>query len=172
MRLDDPRWKTLEGGYRTPYDASTELVALASGDAEAMARLWEELHHQGDVGSASYAAVSALVEVFSTRDRDWNFYGLVNIIETCRQGAYQRPNPPLPDWLSGEYRDSLSRAVALALMDLQELNVDGDDDAKETLKQILATIAIGKGASDIGILLSDFTNDEIAALNERKFEWT
>jgi hypothetical protein len=172
MRLNDPRWKTLEGGYRIPYDPSHDLAALGSGQEAAMERLWEGLHHQGDVGTASYAAVPALVEIYSSRPRDWNFYGLVNVIELCRLGVGSRSNPPLPGWLEVEYKAALGQLLELALQDIQTANASGEYDARETFKQILAIIAIGKNAPEIGNILSQFTEDEIVDLNAGKFDWT
>jgi hypothetical protein len=59
---------------------------------EAWRELWEELHHQGDVGEASYAAVPHIVRIHRKRRLDyWNTYALVAIIELARQrGACQR----------------------------------------------------------------------------------
>jgi hypothetical protein len=175
MRLDDPQWKTLEGGYRVPYDASRDLRALASGEDGAMSRLWEQLHHQGDVGLASYAAVPALIEIYAIRPRNWNFYGLVNLIEVCRhQGAmwpdgsssHYRPNPPLPDWLAFEYQAALRNFLKLALYDVSNV------EERETLQQILAAIAIGKGDIQLGEFLALRDKSEIEAFLAGKFEWT
>jgi hypothetical protein len=57
MSLDDLRWQELHGGYRVPFDASELLRRLEQGQ-DIWDELWQELHHQGDVGEASYAAVS------------------------------------------------------------------------------------------------------------------
>jgi hypothetical protein len=59
LPLDDPRWKILTGGYRVPYDVSVPLGKLfEQGESkELWDELWQELHHQGDIGPASYAAV-------------------------------------------------------------------------------------------------------------------
>ncbi len=98
LRLDDPRWSTLRGGYRAPYDASLPLAALERGE-DGWNDLWDGLHHQGDVGEASYAAVPHLVRIASGwPTRDWNVYSLVSLIEVER---HRRGNPPIPAWLSG-----------------------------------------------------------------------
>jgi hypothetical protein len=48
--------------------------------AAAWQELWEELHHQGDVGDASYAAVPELVRIHRSESAvDWNPYALVAI---------------------------------------------------------------------------------------------
>jgi hypothetical protein len=154
MRLDDPRWKTLEGGYRVLYDASDDLKALSSGDENAFSRLWQELHHQGDVGQASYAAVPALIEIYASRTRDWNFYGLINLIEICRH----KDNPPLPEWLELEYSAALRALLGLAIQDLARVQ-----DAL-TLKHLLASIAIAKGDGKLGEVIGFQDDSDIDAI--------
>ena len=84
LPLNDPRWNTLAGGYKTPYDPSDALRRIEAGK-DAWDELWQELHHQGDVGEASYAAVPHLVRIAKLLPRrDWNFYGLVSTIEVER----------------------------------------------------------------------------------------
>ena len=42
--LDDPIWKQLEGGYKTPYDVSIPLKKLGkSNDSKEIQQLWIEL---------------------------------------------------------------------------------------------------------------------------------
>ena len=57
--LADDRWPQLRGGYRTPFDPRRLLAELQSNidSSKAWDELWNELHHQRDVGEASYAAV-------------------------------------------------------------------------------------------------------------------
>ena len=53
LSFEDPRWKELQAGYRTPIDLRPVLRRLESGeDAESTwQELWEELHHgrEGDL---------------------------------------------------------------------------------------------------------------------------
>src|SRR5471032_2635007 len=98
QNADDPRWTGLTGGYRTPFDPRPSLARLEtdSHTDEAWRELWEELHHQGDVGDASCAAVPLLVEIERKRAiADWNSYALVAIIELARTNSR---NPDLPEW--------------------------------------------------------------------------
>jgi hypothetical protein len=60
LSLTDPIWHELEGGYRVPYDASKALARMERGKS-VWDEFWNELHHQGDVGVASYAAIPQLV---------------------------------------------------------------------------------------------------------------
>jgi len=52
LSFDDSRWKTLAGRYRVRFDPRPQLLKLAANDDAKAAwhELWEELHHQGDVG--------------------------------------------------------------------------------------------------------------------------
>jgi hypothetical protein len=75
MELNDPRWASLKGGYGVPFDPRPALFQLADGtDIQgAWGQLWDGLHHQGDVGEASYACVPHLVRIHEARGMpDWN----------------------------------------------------------------------------------------------------
>jgi hypothetical protein len=119
MDLDDPRWASLKGGYRTEYDPRPALKALRNRDfAFAWSEFWDGLHHQGDVGEASYAAVPHIVHIGAdVCPDDWNLYSLVAVIERCRA---LDDNPPLPDWIEGEYRKALHEIERLALARMPE----------------------------------------------------
>jgi hypothetical protein len=55
ISFKDRRWEKLLGGYRTAFDPRPALQNLESDVhvKDAWHELWEELHHQGDVGEAS-----------------------------------------------------------------------------------------------------------------------
>jgi hypothetical protein len=97
LSYDDPRWKELKGGYKTPYDPTKVLRKLESaGDPKPLwEELWDQLHHQGDVGESSYATVPHLVRIQKEKGNlGWNFYALVSTIEV--EGiASQTPFCPL-----------------------------------------------------------------------------
>jgi len=65
LSFDDERWNHLTGGYKTPFDPRPFLRRLENQqDTEtAWQELWEELHHQMDVGDASYTAIPELLRV-------------------------------------------------------------------------------------------------------------
>ncbi len=53
--------------------------------------LWDDLHHQGDVGDASYVAVTEIVRIYRQHTMvDWNTYGIVAIIELARGRGQER----------------------------------------------------------------------------------
>jgi hypothetical protein len=154
LALDDPIWKTLRGGYRTPYDPTGALRQLYAGEnvATAWSELWNELHHQGDVGEASYASVPHLVEIQKQHgDLDWNAYALMAVIEIERH----RPrNPPLPEWLAPAYESAWKDVLDVALRDYA---VTTDP---LTARAILGVLALCKGLPNIGTLVATFDESE------------
>ncbi len=101
LPLDDPRWQSYESGYRLLYDASVPLRQLLEHGAsvELWDELWQELHHQGDLGSASYAAVPYLLKYAEHSPKlDWNVFGLIATIELTRPR-----NSPVPAELTEAY---------------------------------------------------------------------
>ena len=118
LALDDPRWLQMKSGYRLPYDARPLLKRFAEGrkpDA-CWDELWTELHHQGDVDTASYAVVPHLVEAARGQKRDWNLYGYAAIVHV---EAGQRQNPPVPDFLVAGLDRAFAELFELAVADLR-----------------------------------------------------
>ena len=137
MELDDDRWSGLRGGYLVPYDPRNAIRRLADGDATAWEELWEELHHQGDVGEASYAALPEIVRVHRARGvADWNTYALAATIEVARHIGR---NPPMPDWLRQDYDAAWQDLQTLALAEFPHATDD------ELVHSIIATLAHAKG---------------------------
>jgi hypothetical protein len=160
LGLDDIKWQSFEGGYRRPYDASIALRCLRDG-IDVWDELWNELHHQGDVGLASYAAVPQLVSIAGASvSRDWNFYGLIAIIEVKRK---REENPPIPKWLRPGYDEAWHRASELATLDLRSTP------DSLTIRAILSVLALAKGELKLGTLLSGLDASE---LEERRVVWS
>jgi hypothetical protein len=136
MQLDDELWNGLCGGYGEPYDPRGAIRRLLENDSSAWDELWEELHHQGDVGEASYAALPALVRVHQRRGiPDWNTYALAATIEEARRNP---KNPPVPDWLLPDYKAAWSELETLALRELPAAN------SNELTDSIIAALALAK----------------------------
>jgi len=163
LPLDDPAWKVLEGGYKVPYDASLALRRLEAGE-NAWDELWQELHHQGDVGQASYAAVPHIVRIAALRRRgSWHPYALVSVIEVER---HHKRNPPLDPTLEAPYARAIQALGELALSELP--------DASDPLliRSALGAIALSKRLPKIGAFLAMEDESEIDAYMEDRYAWS
>ena len=166
MILTDPKWEGLEGGYRIPYDPRPVLSKLASGIQvdQAWDELWNELHHQGDVGEASFAAVTALIDLYSSgRQPDANLFSLSVTIEIER---HRKGNPPLPDWLREDYVAAWRKLAELALAKLREDDVDPD-----ALQSALAVLAIARGGLKLGAMINHVDSSELDEILEQYLSW-
>ena len=162
LPLFDPKWASLLGGYRAPFDPSKALFRLEQGE-DAWEDLWQGLHHQGDLGEASYAALPHLVRIAAqAKLRTWNFYGLVSTIEVER---HRRSNPSLPDWVADDYEAAWHQLQSLALRDLPLY------DDPLTVQTILGALALCKGQSKLGALISDLTESELDELVNEHMSW-
>ena len=67
----EDEWAKMLGGYKVPYDPRPAISRLASDTTNERAwnKLFENLHHQGDIGEASSASVPILVETVRI---DWS----------------------------------------------------------------------------------------------------
>jgi len=162
MTLDDPKWKKLKGGYKVLYDPTPALRKLAQRE-NAWDELWENLHHQGDVGDASYATVPQLVAMAKDLPRKLDFYGLISTIESER---HRKGNPKIPAWLKKDYRKALDDLYDLAVVDLKKTN---DSLLK---RQILGAMALAKGETKLGVLLSQADASEIDEILEELCAWS
>ena len=85
--LSSDIWKELSGGYGGKYNPVERLTQLYENphNEAAWTEFWDELHHQNDVGQASYAAVPHILEIESRAEKfNWNGFALIAQIEHCR----------------------------------------------------------------------------------------
>lgn len=160
LDLTDARWGELQGGYRVPYDPRPALAMLERQHdvPQAWEELWQELHHQGDVGTASYAAVPHLLRVHAARGvSDWNTFALAGCIEKMRHAG---GNPDLPPWLRDGYEKAWRDIVPLALGDLARSS------EPELVRAAIGVLAIARGLRCVGELVLYFTEDELAEMIE------
>ena len=156
MTLDDNIWKELKGGYKIIYDASLPLRQLErTNDKKEIERileeLWNELHHQGDVGEASYLAVPQLVRIAKSKGLfDWQLYGLCAVIE---QQRHLGKNPAIPTKYIDYYKNGLTELNQLMILILNERHDDSD------LRVILSTIATCKGQPKLGKAIIEMSDD-------------
>lgn len=155
LSFDDERWEHLTGGYKSPFDPRPCLRKLENQQdtAAAWEELWEELHHQGDVGDASYAAVVELVKIHRMGGAaGWNLYALVAIIELART---ESQNPEVPEWLREDYFRSIQELAQMGTKDILSA------DESETKRAILGVIAIAGGLRTHGKFLVEYSEDEL-----------
>lgn len=157
FKFKDYDWLGLDGGYRIPYDPREAIIELKDKQYsdKAWDKLWNNLHHQGDIGVASYAAVTALVELNVKQDLGWNLYSLVSCIELCR---FNNKNPNLPDWLSDDYKEALQQLLEIACKRFVEVQNETE------IRAMLGYIAIAKGNYKYGELMSYYSEKEISEI--------
>lgn len=165
LPLDDPKWDDLAGGFGPLCNPTAALKKLEGGSevAGAWDDLWHNLHHQGTVGEASYAAVPHLVRIQQrTRSLDWNLYALIATIEVARHAG---GNPPMPEWLKGDYDDAWQELTEFAIDDLRAAR------DQTNVRARLMVVALGKGLRATGALLTHHGDNEIREILLDRDEW-
>jgi hypothetical protein len=116
LELSSPRWVELSDAYGSAAKIPGLLRQLSAlptddGSSEPWFSLWSALAHQGDVYSASFAAVPHVIEaVASSPERVTDVYfHFLAWIEICRN----KNNADLPDDLAAGYFDALKRVPVL-----------------------------------------------------------
>jgi len=125
-----------------PYDASVPLKRLEEATSteeinSVFAELWNELHHQGDVGLVSYYSVPHLIRIAKEKKLyDFNAIGLVTTIEIERYSN----NPKLPEEFEEEYLYSIQKELPELIM--QMINENWDTSLSVV---VLSALAVSKG---------------------------
>ena len=164
MDLDNKIWRRLQGGYKMVYDASRPLKKLkAAGRQEELkvifAELWENLHHQGNVGTASYLAVPHLVDIcIEKKSLDWNFIGLCVLIEN---GRLEEQNPELPDEFQDYYFEALSKLENYLLINFKNIT------DQSSIRLTLALFATINGQPKLGRAIELLDEDVLPAFLEK-----
>jgi hypothetical protein len=159
LALDDPRWPSMLGGYRVPFDPRPWIALLKSGeDRKAVWEVfWGDLHHQGDVGEASYATVPWLVRIYRELGVfDWNAYAIVGIIELCR-GEGQ--NPTLPAFMEADYFRAIQELAEYGIHQLPGVH-DSED-----VRAVLSIVALAKGIRLHAKFLLEYGEDELKEMH-------
>jgi len=162
LSLDDNRWNNLAGGYRMKCDPRPLLAKLEREQNRETAwhELWEELHHQGDVGEASYASVPLLVRIHRKSGiADWNTYAIVAIIELARGKGN---NPEVPKWLEEDYLRAIRELAEIGAGEIWRT------EEPEAVRAILGVIAIAKGLRTHGRFLVEYSEDELLDIESRE----
>ena len=164
MDLDNRSWTTLQGGYKIPYNASKPLKQLRDASrqeefASIFTELWDNLHHQGHVGMASYLAVPQLVSICITKKSlNWNFIGLCVLIENCR---LKEGNPELPKEYQDYYFESLTQFERYLLLNFKSIT------DQTALRLTLALFATVNGQPSLGRAIEILDEDLLTEFLEQ-----
>ncbi len=165
LSLDDPRWGELRHAYGAATDIPGLLRALASSPEqkanykdEPWLSLWSSLCHQGDVYTASYAAVPHIVQIASEAKGavDFSFFQLPTAIELARQAGR---GPAVPQNCVDDY----NRAIAQLIENVSIHRNDVWD--QSMLLSAAAAQAVAKGHFKVAEVLLNLDDDWIAQIN-------
>ncbi|MBD8900194.1 hypothetical protein [Rhodanobacter sp. DHG33] len=164
LDLDSPRWGGLVHAYGNASDIPELLRQLSTLppcdlEKEPWATLWSALAHQGDVYSASFAAVPHVVAALATDPlkADSTYFQFPAWVECCRA----RNNVVMPDDLVMPYRRALSRLPQL-IADASRRPWD-----EEFMQCALAALAAAKGAA----VVAEAAMELDAATAKQFLEW-
>ncbi|HEY5750957.1 MAG TPA: hypothetical protein VIU12_33065 [Chryseolinea sp.] len=158
MNLDDSIWQEIEGGYRVDYDVSVPLKRLeATNDKTEIEsifkELWNELHHQGDVGLASYLALPQLARIARQKNSfDWNVLGLCATIEQQRHWG---KNPKLPGQYLEYYNAGMRDLKVFIIANLDKV-LDN-----ETIRVVYSALATFSGQHRLGKVIIEMDEGTI-----------
>lgn len=158
LGLRSPRWKELSHAYGSAQDIPTLLSQLKTAApkkdyrSEPWFSLWSALCHQGDVYTASYAAVPHIVALASKRpiSERADFLLIAAKIEAMH---HTKKAPKIPSDLKRAYEDALREGASLAMSCMER------DWPEEDFRIILAALAIFRGHVALGNMLLDFDGD-------------
>lgn len=154
LSLDSPKWAELEHAYGPAADIPDLLRQLeelppSAGDIEPWFSIWSSLAHQGDVYSASFAAVPHVVRILQedpTRT-DLSYFQFPAWVEVCRQ----KNSVEIPPDLKEPYFTALAQLPALvAAASQREWDAD-------FLSCALSAIAAAKGFGSVAEAVQEIT---------------
>jgi hypothetical protein len=162
LSLDSPRWNELSRAYGNAADTPALLRALEtlpSVEGEPWETLWSSLAHQGDVYSATFAAVPHIVRALSSDPTraTFTYFQFPAWVEVCRH----KHGTPIPA--------DLEQAYFLALQELPRLVAEAAAAAWDNdlvLPCALAAIAASKGEPAIAEAALELTSDMASSFME------
>jgi hypothetical protein len=116
LSLDSPLWNKLQHAYGVASDTPELLRQLqslpeSSGESEPWFSLWSSLAHQGDVYSASFAAVPHIINALASAPATASstYFQFPAWVEICRKNQ----DMPVPPELETAYFSALARLPGL-----------------------------------------------------------
>ena len=155
LPLNDPRWAEYRGGYnRAVLNVVPFLKKLESGvvTEDDWGILWDDLHHQGDVGEASYAVVPYLVDYARTAQViAWHVFGFTAVVELERT---ENRNPPVPAEIEPSY--------SAAIRDLPRIGFNRVESwGEDAFEPFMACLALSLGRRAHARAYLDMSESEI-----------
>jgi len=168
LPLNSPRWAELRDAYGASSDIPgllRDLEALPPDEgteAEPYFSLWSALCHQGDIYTATYAAVPHFVRVAAGAPErvPWTIFQMVACIEIARN---QGRGPPLPRDLKTDYLAALGQIPEIVS---RAAKVGWDH---WYCGAALAAIAAAKGFCQYAEAILELDPDTIKDMLRRKF---
>jgi hypothetical protein len=161
LSLDSPAWSMLQHAYGSAVDIPNLLRQLESlpsseGNSEPWFSIWSALAHQGDVYTASFAAVPHVVHYLASDPSAASFvyFQFPAWVEICRQ----RHAMTVPSDLATDYFDALKR-----LGKLVGAVIDEDWD-RDFVVCALAALAVSKGFTLIGEAIQELDDTTAESL--------
>jgi hypothetical protein len=147
LDLEDPRWGELEQAYGTAEDIPRLLAHLPGLDERARGELWlglwSTLCRDGDVYSASYAAVPHLV-AFAARQSVAAGAESLHLVGAIEVGRLSAGAPGMPSDLGDDYRGALGQVPRLIA------EWAAEPWGPDTAQVLSAVLAIAKGHPRFG----------------------
>jgi hypothetical protein len=163
LSLDSPRWKELEHAYGVATDTPGLLRQLYSfppseGDSEPWFTLWSSLAHQGDVYSASFAAVPHVVDALSKGPEKvcFDYFQFPAWVEICRHNNHVT----VPADLLTAYTQALRMLPTLVAVASSREWDEG------FARCALAAIAAAKGAHPLAETVLELSPDVVTDFSE------
>jgi hypothetical protein len=160
LDLKNPRWSELRHAYGTAVDIPPLLerlrdMPMSKGDSEPWYSLWSALAHQGDVYSASFAAVPHVIAALASdpMEADESYFQFPAWVEICRA----KQNVAVPEDLARAYFDSLA---TLPLLASQAAGRRWD---AGFLACVLSAIAAAKGHHEVAEAVLEISSPEAAS---------
>ncbi len=158
IALDDPRWAELQHAYGAADDIPELLANLSIPKGErseddpiedTWEELWSSLCHQGDVYSASFAAVPHIVDVLLQQPEllMFDFVGLPVKIEVERRDA----GISIPESVEPQYSEALQNLACFAA------SVILDKHDKSMSSALLTALALAHENTGVARMLGQIT---------------
>ena len=156
LSLDSPKWSEFKHAYGDASDIPTLLrqldaVPSSENQQEPWFSIWSSLAHQGDVYSASFAAVPHVIHALSKAPikADYSYFQFPAWVEICRK----KKNVPIPKELEKAYFSSLAQLPMLVAVAAEK---EWDSNF---LCCALAAIAASKGFSTVAEAVTEVDSE-------------